>query len=299
MSCELTVFTPLYNREEYIDRLYDCLCEQSDKNFKWLVIDDGSKHDSTERFLALADKADFSIAYKYKPNGGKHTAINMASQLIETRFTLILDSDDVLTNDAVETVNKYIAKYSCDDTIGILSFQRGYSDREPVRFEKDEEVSDHISYRINRNLPGDCCEVIRTAVLQEYPFPVFEGEHFMEESHLWIGSADKYKTVYVRKVIYLCKYLEDGLTKAGRQMRRNCPLGGMHCQNVGLNPRCSFKFRAKKAMLLIYYGKVRGMKMSEIRKQSPCPGFVGLFTVPGLLLYLYWERKYGPRGGEE
>lgn len=293
MKPSLTILTPLYNRDEYIDRLYYCLSAQTRKDFQWLIIDDGSDKDHADKFSAFFEYSEFSIDYHYKENGGKHTALNYAHPYIKADWVLILDSDDLLTLDAVEVCTSYIEKYSNNPDIGIISLQKGTDKNTPqVQFSPEETLSDHITYRINQKRDGDCCEVIRADVLREYPFPVFVGEKYLSEAHLWISSADKYKTVYIPRVIYLYEYLEGGLTKGGRTLWRTCPLGGMHSQIIGLNKRCSLIYRAKRAMLLHYYGRLLNMKVRDICRDSPCPAFVRLFTLPGFILYKHWEKKY-------
>ena len=43
MTPSITILTPLYNRKQYIERLYYSLCAQTRKDFQWLTIDDGSE----------------------------------------------------------------------------------------------------------------------------------------------------------------------------------------------------------------------------------------------------------------
>ena len=69
-------------------------------------------------------------------------------------------------------------------------------------------------------------------------------------------------------------------------------MGGMHSQIVGLNKRCSLIYRAKRAVLLHYYGRLLNMKVKDICRDSGQPFFVWLFTLPGLILYNRWEKKY-------
>lgn len=38
----ITVFTPAYNRAYTLHLCYESLLRQTSKNFKWLIIDDGS-----------------------------------------------------------------------------------------------------------------------------------------------------------------------------------------------------------------------------------------------------------------
>ena len=43
----ITIITPTYNRADLLPRLYESLVRQTDKDFEWLVVDDGST-DKTE-----------------------------------------------------------------------------------------------------------------------------------------------------------------------------------------------------------------------------------------------------------
>ena len=38
----ITFFTPTYNRANLIQRAYECLLNQIDKRFVWIVVNDGS-----------------------------------------------------------------------------------------------------------------------------------------------------------------------------------------------------------------------------------------------------------------
>ena len=44
---KFTIFTPTYNREYTLPRLYSDLKKQTYKDFEWLIVDDGST-DNTE-----------------------------------------------------------------------------------------------------------------------------------------------------------------------------------------------------------------------------------------------------------
>ncbi|MBP3589766.1 MAG: glycosyltransferase family 2 protein, partial [Muribaculaceae bacterium] len=38
----LTVFTPTYNRAHLLEHTYRSMCEQTCRDFEWIVVDDGS-----------------------------------------------------------------------------------------------------------------------------------------------------------------------------------------------------------------------------------------------------------------
>ena len=39
---KITIFTPTYNRAYTLKKLYDSLLRQTNKDFEWLIVDDGS-----------------------------------------------------------------------------------------------------------------------------------------------------------------------------------------------------------------------------------------------------------------
>ena len=47
----VTVFTPTYNRERLLVRLYRSLLKQTDQRFEWVIVDDGSI-DHTEAIVS-------------------------------------------------------------------------------------------------------------------------------------------------------------------------------------------------------------------------------------------------------
>lgn len=102
----ITVFTPVYNRAYIINQLYQSLLRQTNYGFEWLIIDDGSTDNIAELVSQwIADTEDFEIRLYRQPNGGKHRAINRGVQLAKGDAFLIVDSDDYLTEDAIDTVN--------------------------------------------------------------------------------------------------------------------------------------------------------------------------------------------------
>jgi len=49
----ITVFTPTYNRKYLIKNLFKSLLKQTNKNFEWVVVDDGSTDDTDKYFSEL------------------------------------------------------------------------------------------------------------------------------------------------------------------------------------------------------------------------------------------------------
>ena len=123
---ELTILTPCFNRKPRMKKLLESLEQQTIFDFQWLIIDDGST-DGTKEWFDQLDKAlySFKIDYYYKKNGGKHTALNYSHQFIKGKYIVIVDSDDRLVDNAVETILTYWRKYESNSQIGGITFQKG------------------------------------------------------------------------------------------------------------------------------------------------------------------------------
>ena len=88
----ITVFTPAYNRGYIIEKLYRSLQNQTFRNFEWLIIDDGSSDNTSEKIQSfIQDNNDFPIIFEKVENGGKHRAINLGVQKARGELFFIVD----------------------------------------------------------------------------------------------------------------------------------------------------------------------------------------------------------------
>lgn len=250
----VTIITPTYNRAELLKNLYQSLEQQNNKDFEWLIVDDGSTDRTKEAVEEIKEKASFSVDYIWKENGGKHTALNVGIKTIHTELTMIVDSDDQLLPNAVDEVCKAHHKYSNFDKIGVYSFLRCYSNGKPiVLLDKEEFADSYVKYRIKENRPGDMAEVFRTRVLKEFPFPEFQGERFLSEDVVWIQIGLKYQYAFINKPIYQCEYLEGGLTANDKPMKFASPCGSMLRGKMLMSKECGIVQNFKGAIIYDCY----------------------------------------------
>ncbi len=285
----VTVLTPAYNRGVLLRRLYTSLMKQTNKNFQWLIIDDGSTDDTKEIVTSFCE-APFSLEYHYKENGGKHTALNYSHPFIRGELVIIVDSDDYLTEDAIDTIISDWKKYRNDVEIAGFSFlkmrQNGHIlSKTPPR---DYYISDFIHYRTNQNIGGDQCEVTRTDVFKEFPFPVYSNERFMSEGILWRAIGRKYKTIYRSKPIYICEYLEGGLTKSGRAFRMKNPYGMMENCRSFFYSEIVLSIKLKEAILYDVYALCTKEGMLHWIKTSGAAGLCLMALPLGMFFYKKW-----------
>ena len=222
---KLTIFTPAYNRANLLYRLYESLQRQTVTCFEWIIVDDAST-DDTQKVVEerIINNTKFETYYYCQQHGGKHRAINYALEKAKGEYFFIVDSDDYITDNAVELILKWI-----DDVEGIANIAgvAGLKVSEDGRIwgiSKDKDVSQMMGTVVDAtnferkkfNLLGDKAEVYKTDILRKHKFPEFENEFFVTEAVCWDAiAADGYKLRWYFEPIYVADYLEDGLTKNG------------------------------------------------------------------------------------
>ena len=187
----ITIFTPTYNRQATLERLFKSLVNQSNKNFEWIVIDDGSTDNTDHLFKKIKEAPiPFSITYLKKKNGGKHRAINDAIKLAEGELFFIVDSDDYLTENAIEQIFAWQKSLDNSHQWAGVAGLRGYSEHKAIgQIFSSNFVDAKNTERRKYHLEGDKAEIYFTDILKRYPFPEVDGENFISEEIVWNSIA--------------------------------------------------------------------------------------------------------------
>lgn len=222
----ITVFTPAYNRSHTLPKTLESLKRQKNKQFKWLIVDDGST-DNTKKLVQQWLKEDygFEIKYIYKENGGMHTAHNVAYENIDTELNICIDSDDCLAEDAIDKILTFWDSHEHENYAGIIGLD---SDLNGNLIGKDlgDLKETTLSGYYNQGGFGDKKLVYRTDIINEYPpYPVFEGERYVGLNYKYILIDQKYKLLVLNEVLCNVEYQLDGSTNNMWKQYYNNPKG--------------------------------------------------------------------------
>lgn len=228
----LTIFTPTYNRAHTLPRLYASLQKQDNKDFEWLVADDGSTDGTQGLFEQWAGKDNgFPIRYQKIAHGGKQRAINWGISHSRGDFFFIVDSDDYLTPDAVCFIIESLSLLPRDASfIGVSGLK---SDINFLPLGEGFRVVGNVPWvdasnieRKRIGLSADMAEVFITDILRKYPFPVWNGETFTPEDVVWDKMAlDGYKIRWINRIICVCDYQKGGLSDSSWLLLKENPMG--------------------------------------------------------------------------
>ena len=227
----ITVFTPTYNRAYIIDELYNSLKKQTFIDFEWLIIDDGSTDCTYEKVKNWsADNTKFPIRYYKFENSGKQKEINRALDLARGELFFTVDSDDLLTADALDKINQWEKTIpQCEKFCGFAGSDGDMTGKaiNPIFSEEYVDATFFNRYAETGMFIGhDRPWVFYTDVHRQYRYPEFEGEKFIAEAVVWNRMAkDGYQIRCFNDVIYLIEHQEDGYTKKISQILIQSPKG--------------------------------------------------------------------------
>jgi len=287
----LTIYTPTYNRESLLPRIYKSLCNQTIKSFRWLVVDDGSTDQTCSLISGWKKNSSFEIVYIHKENGGVHTAHNLAFDVVKTELIWYVDSDDWLENDAVEMVlNKWNAKNG--NYLGIFAKVKSSSKNNRNKiFPNVCEVSyQDLFYKYHYK--GDVAIVVRTDVLKELKnFPVYPKEKLVSESYKWIQLPDI--PFLILNAFTICKeYQRTGYTENVRYGFFNNLHGYSDLYNMHV--KCAKFLRVKLEYCLKYIVSNSFLRTKNFVRQSANPLMTILLFPVGKIVYYILKKKWAP-----
>jgi glycosyltransferase involved in cell wall biosynthesis len=250
---QLTVFTPTFNRAYLLPQLFESLMRQTDKNFVWLIVDDGSTDDTQTLISEWISAAPFKIQYIYQENQGMHGAHNTAYEHCTTPFNICIDSDDYMPDDAVEKILYHLATLS-PELAGIVGLDADKATQQIIGTPIPADLSTvklnelYSLYRVK----GDKKLVYRTDVVKKYPqYPLFKDERFVPLDYLYLLIDQDYSLKPVNEVFCIVEYQADGSTKNILKQYMRHPNGFAFSRLSRIEYGVTFEERFKNSIHLV------------------------------------------------
>lgn len=293
---EIVILTPSYNRAKTLPRLYDSLKKQNYKKFDWLIVDDGSQ-DGTDKFVnKIENEKKINIKYIYQSNGGKAKALNTGfSHCVHASVFVVVDSDDYLLPTAVSTVVEYLEKYEQNNEIGAFFFYYKTPDGKvlkPSGITIDSDIALTRYQYNNRFKLNDGCVCYLNKAVKKYRYPEYKNEKYVGPTVIQLEMAEEFKIVFSPKVLGVAEYLEGGLSKSGRRLRLENPMGMMHYCKLMISSRASVITQMKYAISIWPYARIANKSFLDVMRLTKRPVLLSLTYIPGLLLLARWKKSF-------
>ena len=251
---KITVFTPTYNRAYCLHQVYESLIRQSNQNFCWLIVDDGSNDNTKELVRCWNKDGKIEIIYIFQKNQGMHGAHNTAYANIETELNICIDSDDFLPNNAIALILKKWEAVKEDDSIAGIVGLDADKNRNIIGTAIPKELKRCTLSGLyqNHGVKGDKKLVYRTDIVKKYPpYPIFKGERFVPLDYLYLLIDQDYHLAPLNEVLIIVDYQLDGSTlNIFKQYRKN-PRGFAFSRISRIQYGYTFKERFKNCIHLV------------------------------------------------
>lgn len=288
----ITILTPTFNRAHLLPRLFESLTHQTDFNFEWLVMDDGSTDGTSDLFAGKTFlSAPFPIRYYRQENGGKHRALNAGVKQAKGDFIFIADSDDWLLPQSVAIVGQHTSAIADDNIFAGVAGLDVFDDERIVGTGLPQDIIDcnAMDIRYRYHVDGDLKEVFKTTVLQEFPFPEIQDEKFCPEQLVWFRIAQKYKLRYFNTPIYVAEYQPNGITASIIRVRMLAPQATCMMYAEMLAYKIPFKEKIKAA---INFWRFKSCAPSRVMITALKGGWRWCYLM-GMLLHWRDKRQVG------
>ena len=122
---EISVTVPVYNVEKYLSRCLNTILDQTfPLDYEIICVDDGST-DNSGKILDEYAKRYSKIKVIHQENQGLSVARNTALEQVQGKYTMFIDSDDFIAQNALEGLYNYAQKHGSD--VVLMDFYQGDS----------------------------------------------------------------------------------------------------------------------------------------------------------------------------
>ncbi len=109
----ISIVTPAYNAEKYIEYCLLSLSKQTYKDFEVIIVDDGS-NDGTRKIVEKYASIDNRFKPYFNKNHGVSYSRNFALERCKGEYVAFVDSDDIVAVDFLEKLINNLLKYDAD-----------------------------------------------------------------------------------------------------------------------------------------------------------------------------------------
>lgn len=117
---KVSIIVPCYNVEKYIHRCFDSIVNQTYSNIECIFIDDCSPDNCfailNKLIAQYSGKIDFQIT-RHAQNKGLSAARNTGTLAATGEYVCLVDSDDEITHDCIETLINLSMQYKGVDIV--------------------------------------------------------------------------------------------------------------------------------------------------------------------------------------
>ena len=297
----ITIVTPSFNRVHTLSRVFKSLKQQTFKDFKWIIMDDGSTDETKVLVTSFKEENPFEIDYYWNPNRHKFITVFEGIKKINTPYFMIMDSDDTYPINALEILFQEVDAIPNQDefisVMGLSNFTDGsiVGDLYPKGGFDGSIFDMRYKYKVRGDKNGIFITKTYQRLLQDFDYSIYEGKGYIPQSVFFnTYDANGVKTRFVNRVVrtYHLDESDKNSVSNTRWSGKNT-FGLMEGHRSFLNSYKNKLFKYPKALLrnmigYQFYAIINGKGLIEINKGLT--SFKWLSTLLYPLSIIYYKK---------
>lgn len=295
---QITIVTPTYNRAHTLIRVFESLKNQTFKDFKWLIMDDGSTDNTSVLVKELQNSSDFEIEYVKNDNQHKFITVFEGVKKVTSKYFMVVDSDDsypynsleILFNEAENIKNQH----EFISVMGLSQFEDGsIVGHEYPNGGFDGSIFDmRYKYKVRGDKFGIFITQTYQKLLEDFDYSTYIGKGYIPQAVFFnTYDANGVKTRFVNKIVrtYHLDESDESSVSNTRWTGKNT-FGLMEGYKSFLNSYGNRLYNYPKALirnLIGYqaYSIINKKNLSEINKGLSSFKFLSVLVYPFSLIY--------------
>ncbi|MFV0144773.1 glycosyltransferase [Empedobacter falsenii] len=299
---KITIITPSYNRAHTLPRVYDSLKNQTFKDFKWIIMDDGSTDNTKEIVEHFKTEGLLDIEYFWNENQHKFITVFEGIKKVTSPYFMIVDSDDSYPIDSLQLLFDEVEQIqNQEEFISVMGLSQ-FEDGRIVGHEYPNNGFDGSIFdmRYKHKVRGDKFGIFITKTYQQllinFDYSIYQGKGYIPQAVFFnTYDANGVKTRFVNKVVrnYHLDEADEHSVSNTRWTGKNT-FGLMEGYKSFLNSYGTKLFHYPKTLirnLVGYqiYAMINHRNLSEINKELKHFNMLSILIYP--LSFVYYKLK--------
>lgn len=211
---KVTVVIPVYNTEHTLARTIDSVLAQTLTEYEIVIVDDGSPDKAGAIADDYADKYPSLIRVIHQENRGLAEARRAGAHIANGEYLMMLDSDDTIPPESLETLYAIGAKDNLDGVFG--SYVRKFPEREFPVYQKKVGIltdDDWMEYLFTAAMFGGY-SIIKKEFWGDYVYPE-NNVRYPSEDFIIFLKMNMHKVGLTDKLVYNYYYNSSSLSISG------------------------------------------------------------------------------------
>lgn len=206
----ISIIVPIYNAELYLKDCLESIAAQTYKDIEVILINDGST-DSSDDIAKCFCKKDTRFKLVSQVNSGVAAAREKGLRLVQGKFVIHTDSDDLMAKRAIEYLYKSIMDNESDIAVGAYTKQCSLGDEFITHqvFDKNDFIRNILTGKYHSSL---CNKLIKAELCRDISFD--KNINYMEDK-LFLAKVlkkDNIKISIINENVYYYRRVASSYT---------------------------------------------------------------------------------------